>query len=952
MGTQNFFSLSSLKTGFDFVEKVFTEEFLYGTMLRLANSFWVFACNCWFYLFGFIAGNRFRLDAYDCPQKNDWDFRDDHSEGDDQIDSGTSRISESDDSGKRENRDFLFGFRFQNSETESSAFQETSPTPNASKYRVMSTIDFRGFMEEPEKMSFTVQELFVGSNDDRFLAHKGSPNLFLDEVRDSPAGSIDSSDGHDQMISRVSVDEDFEEFNSELEVFLPKKAGYSENVNDSSERNDQMINRISNNEAFKEFNSEAEVLSENPNGSVMEESRIESSKGNDQMINRVSNNEDLVEFNSQEELLVPEKPEDSVERPCSISVEESLAGSNDSSEGNDQIINRVAKASDISEDVEQFNSEEDTDLPVANTEDSVQNSCCGNVLEKSEQSISSRSDLHGVKETTGEEDNLSDSTNLSDEVSLISGNSFRLSNSEPETNNSTEDISIRSHKFDSVSNEFSSDEKIQESIEKIPNSEQIRDRAEDTDDEYMVLELNSLFSTVSNQDFENKHETEPTSKNSDRAEDTDDEYMVLELNSLFPTVSNQNFENKHETEPSSKNSEDDGDEFDVLLQHQDLIEQMKAEMKNARGKGLPTILEESETTPKMAEDLKPLQIDEKKFEHKDVVKEIQKVYKSYAERMRKLDVLNYQTLHAISFLQLKDPSDQRSPGQKSSVSTMKSLHLPSLRWSKLRRIYADPTLKSITELHRNLEIVYVGQTCLSWEILHWQHEKAKELLEHDSGDGHRWYDLVAGEFQQFQVLVQRFVESEPFQGPRVQNYAKNRCDLRAFLQVPAIKEDCLKDRKDKSDGVDGEYVIPIAMLIENIDESIRVFWEFLRADRDEEGNAVWKGMQPTHSHLQDPLDSQLLLEIKTSLRKKEKRVKDILRSGNCIVKKFRKQNQGGGRIKRDLLFAQVELKLVSRVLNMSRLTRDQLVWCQNKLNRISFFNRKIQVDPSFLLFPF
>lgn len=91
---------------------------------------------------------------------------------------------------------------------------------------------------------------------------------------------------------------------------------------------------------------------------------------------------------------------------------------------------------------------------------------------------------------------------------------------------------------------------------------------------------------------------------------------------------------------------DDDDEGDVLSQHQNLVQQMKMELKNCRIRGLPTISEEYET-PKMIEDLRPLEIDHK-IGYKDVMEGIQRFYKSYAEKMRKLDILNYQTSQAIS----------------------------------------------------------------------------------------------------------------------------------------------------------------------------------------------------------------------------------------------------------------------------------------------------------------
>ena len=98
-------------------------------------------------------------------------------------------------------------------------------------------------------------------------------------------------------------------------------------------------------------------------------------------------------------------------------------------------------------------------------------------------------------------------------------------------------------------------------------------------------------------------------------------------------------------------------------------------------------------------------------------------------------------------------------------------------------------VKFIKELHGDLEMVYVGQLCLSWEFLHWQYERALELWESDRSGIHT-YNEVAGEFQQFQVLMQRFMENEPYQAPRVENYVQNRCVLRNLLQVPVMRGDC------------------------------------------------------------------------------------------------------------------------------------------------------------------
>ncbi|KAM7487431.1 hypothetical protein LguiB_024915 [Lonicera macranthoides] len=522
---------------------------------------------------------------------------------------------------------------------------------------------------------------------------------------------------------------------------------------------------------------------------------------------------------------------------------------------------------------------------------------------------------------------------FSEKITLSCGAQFLPFHSNSESSPSSGEFSINTQKIFpsdwSINEELESenlmsiDENKVEFIDKILRFEESRkvlssDKLEESDDEYIELEPN----------LQNSSEGLPELGKNIHSDET-------ELMDGLGKSEEESLEKKQKPWDLGFDEEEGND---ILFEHEDLIEQMKIELKNVRTGGLPTILEDSET-PKMVGDLKPLKIDEK-FEHRDRMVEIQKFYKSYAEKMRKLDISNYQTMHAISFLQLKDPI-QLGLSQKSSVSALKSLLLPNSWPCKLRKIYADPTLKSINELQRDLEVVYVGQVCLSWEILHWQHRKAKELSEYDS-QGYHSYNHVAGEFQQFQVLVQRFTEDEKFKGPRIKNYCKNRGLVRSFLQVPTVKDDCLKDKKGRKEDEE-DYAISIALLADISEESMRVFWEFIRADKDATNTSL--------NGLQDSADSELLMDIKTSLQKKEKRLKDIMRSGNCLVKKFQKQEGRGRLLHYEMLVSQVELRLISMVLNMSKLSTDQLVWCQTKLNNINFVNRKIYVEPSFLLFP-
>ncbi|KAL0296901.1 UNVERIFIED_CONTAM: 60S ribosomal protein L34 [Sesamum radiatum] len=355
----------------------------------------------------------------------------------------------------------------------------------------------------------------------------------------------------------------------------------------------------------------------------------------------------------------------------------------------------------------------------------------------------------------------------------------------------------------------------------------------------------------------------------ERAEDLDDDY--IELEPLRPNLHERNTlhsERLPDNCQERKNcldsdSDDDEDGPDVLWEHQHLVKQMKMELKNCRIRGLPTISEECESeTPKMADELKPLSID-RKIEYKDIMEEIQKFYKSYTEKMRKLDILNYQTLHAISFLQLKD--SEVFNARKKLADSIPSV-LPKIWPCKGQRIYADPMHKSIIEI----SVIW------SWSML--------------------------GNFV--------------FHGKSSAGY------------------DCLKAKKERREETDA---ISLDQLVEIIWESMLIFREFLSADK-RSTNVVLKGIQGTKVDVQDTANLELLVDIITNLQKKERRIRERVRSQNCIVKKFKKQQES--RLDIVLLTSQVELRLVSRVLRQSRLTTDQLLWCRNKLNSISFVGRK------------
>ncbi|KAJ6823981.1 uncharacterized protein M6B38_129985 [Iris pallida] len=399
-----------------------------------------------------------------------------------------------------------------------------------------------------------------------------------------------------------------------------------------------------------------------------------------------------------------------------------------------------------------------------------------------------------------------------------------------------------------------------------------------------------------------------------------------------------------ESDTKDLDGEDTG-ELESLWEHQDLLEQLRMELKKARATGLPTILEESKS-PDAIEDLKQWRIDDE-FLREDPVDELHKFYKSYRERMRKFDILNYQKLYAIGFLQLNKPV-QSIGSQKPLIPTILS-HL-SQRFCALHCQKSSPDASEafVRELRVDLEAVYVGQTCLSWEFLRWQYERAREPPESDPC-GSRRYSRAAGEFQKFQVILRRFVENEPFEGPRLPTYVQNRCILRNLLQVPVMKEDCLKEKMEGWEK--GSDAITSEVLEDIMEESIRTFWDFIKADNKYESSAILKSLiGGDHAELQDPSDYHLMADVQATLQKMDKKLKDILKTGNCLAKKLKKRREDGSS-NQDLFFSQVDVKLVARVLRMSRITTDQLAWCRAKLSKITVAGRKIHREPSFLLFP-
>lgn len=53
----------------------------------------------------------------------------------------------------------------------------------------------------------------------------------------------------------------------------------------------------------------------------------------------------------------------------------------------------------------------------------------------------------------------------------------------------------------------------------------------------------------------------------------------------------------------------------------------------------------------------------------------------------------------------------------------------------------------------------------------------------------------------------------------------------------------------------------------------------------------------------------------------------------------------------ELLFALVDIKVISRVLRLARLSKEQLLWCEEKMSKLDLSDNRLRRDGSPILFP-
>ncbi|KAH1234183.1 hypothetical protein GmHk_09G026457 [Glycine max] len=298
------------------------------------------------------------------------------------------------------------------------------------------------------------------------------------------------------------------------------------------------------------------------------------------------------------------------------------------------------------------------------------------------------------------------------------------------------------------------------------------------------------------------------------------------------------------------------------------------------------------------------------------------VFQKYDEEMTFLDRISAQKLHETESLR----SIKVSPRSISERIVFK--------FSSMNKKPGDMRHNP----YRELEAAYVAQICLTWEALNWnyknfQTKRASRGQDVDVGCP----ATVAQRFQQFQVLLQRYVENEPYEhGRRPEIYARVRHLAPKLLLVPEYRESDDDDQRDHN-GIHSK--ISSASFLVIMEDGIRTFMSFLKADKEKPCLILAAYFRRNRKHLVDPTLLRLI-------KKKKMKVKDLRRSRKCLRKRKLK-----GEEEMEILMALIDLKVVSRVLRMSELSEEQLHWCEEKMSKVRVLDGKLQRDSTPLFFP-
>ncbi|KAK8500289.1 hypothetical protein V6N12_068778 [Hibiscus sabdariffa] len=387
-------------------------------------------------------------------------------------------------------------------------------------------------------------------------------------------------------------------------------------------------------------------------------------------------------------------------------------------------------------------------------------------------------------------------------------------------------------------------------------------------------------------------------------------------------------------DPNKSSKVDNATELEDENDDDFIANEVKKRLKELRKNSFMVLIPEEEEELYMEDDEEEVGTETCSSEWRDVEAEGRQwwggfdvVYEKYCERMLLYDRMIAQ--------QLKE-AGSTNPSAPSPKSSHKKLPSP-LSCLSLKRLEETQHLQhSVNDPYQDLETAYVAQLCLTWEAIHCQYSQLSQIVL-CRPENPICYSHSAQQLQQFQVLLQRFIENEPFQeGPRAEIYAQTRNILPKLLQIPNIQG---SDHKDKVEE-ESEHSVFAPDIIPIMESSILTFWIFLK--KDKRRRASVPNMFVKHNLMATPLQ-----QVQSLLEKKSIKLKDIRKSR----KGWKKNSWPRSSEDVPLLFGLIDVRIMWRVLGMARISKDQLLWCEEKMKKLGFCDGKLQRDPSPILFP-
>ncbi|KAL7100447.1 hypothetical protein ACP275_09G145900 [Erythranthe tilingii] len=317
------------------------------------------------------------------------------------------------------------------------------------------------------------------------------------------------------------------------------------------------------------------------------------------------------------------------------------------------------------------------------------------------------------------------------------------------------------------------------------------------------------------------------------------------------------------------------------------------------------------------------------------------VYDVYCERMLFFDRFSSQQLLELGCHVVSTPSPRSA--SKKLASPLRCLSLRKFEAEEDENEHLQGAVSS--DPYQELETAYVGQMCLTWEALHCQYTQLRQKIS-SQPECHSSYNHSAQQFQQFLVLLQRFIENEPFElGSRPEIFARTRKSLPKLLQVPKIQ--AYEEKSTGGEEEASELVVVATDLSKIMESCILSFRQFIKMEKKKTSSV--RNIFGSQNQMGTPVQ-----QMQHSLEKKAVKMKEVQKKSynynNKTKTKKKKKSWPTAEEDVETLLGLIDVKVLCRVLRMVRISKEQMFWCEEKMKKL-VVDGKLLRDPSPILFP-